>query len=352
MGRAPRGDGPGVWHHVMNRGIARRTAFEGDQDVRYFLSRIALAVRARWIRLHAYSVLTTHFHLLVRSVGADLSHAMERVLNEYVRWFNRSRERDGPLFRGRFQSRPVESLEYRRRLVSYIDNNAVAAGLVPTPALYPHGSARHYARLRGPPWLERCWIEEDVCLASGQSVYDPRAYCEHFGGRTTPGLARVVERRIALGSTEPDPLDDLLGAAPERVLERMRRKALVADGTGIGLPVCDADDVSQLVASARAMRGDWEIALSRKRSCGWRLLEVALLRDMCACSWAEISVRARVGSSAAIRAYDLHSRALFGAADYAETLAALATQAIERCYGPPTFARPAPTWRSAELARA
>ncbi len=38
--------------------------------------------------------MTTHFHLLVRSLRGTISEAMRRITNAYVRWFNRSRRRD------------------------------------------------------------------------------------------------------------------------------------------------------------------------------------------------------------------------------------------------------------------
>ncbi len=41
MARRDRQDQPGSWHHVINRGIARRPLFEGREDIRYFLSRLA-----------------------------------------------------------------------------------------------------------------------------------------------------------------------------------------------------------------------------------------------------------------------------------------------------------------------
>jgi len=74
----------------MNRGIARRTVFENQRDVRFFLSRLARAVRAGWIEVHAYCVRTTHFHLLVQSQDPGLSRTMQRVLNDVRR---RSRPR-------------------------------------------------------------------------------------------------------------------------------------------------------------------------------------------------------------------------------------------------------------------
>ncbi len=79
MARNPRQDHPGSWHHVMNRGIARRSLFESRDDIRFFLACLARAVRRGQIEVHAWCILTTHFHLLVRSPGGELSAAMRRV---------------------------------------------------------------------------------------------------------------------------------------------------------------------------------------------------------------------------------------------------------------------------------
>ena len=64
-----------------------------------------MAHRTGLLEVHAYSVLTTHYHLLVRSPSGQMAVAMQRVGNRYVRWFNRRARRDGPLFRG---ERPVD----------------------------------------------------------------------------------------------------------------------------------------------------------------------------------------------------------------------------------------------------
>ena len=57
----------------MNRGIAKRTLFETERDIRFFLSRLAKAVRAGRIEIHCFCILTTHFHLL----GKGTSYAGE-----------------------------------------------------------------------------------------------------------------------------------------------------------------------------------------------------------------------------------------------------------------------------------
>src|SRR5262245_45253642 len=137
MPHPPRHDYRESWHHVMNRGIARRTVFELPRDGRRFLAGLARAVRRGDVRVHAYSLLSTHYHLLVSSPAGRLSEGIGRAQNEYVRYFNRDRRRDGPLFRGRFTSKLVKTAAYRHTLVRYIDHNPVLAGLAAAPAEHP-----------------------------------------------------------------------------------------------------------------------------------------------------------------------------------------------------------------------
>ncbi|TAJ24789.1 MAG: hypothetical protein EPO68_00975 [Planctomycetota bacterium] len=332
MPRTPRRDSPGAWHHVMNRGIARRTVFESSRDVRYLLACLAREVRAGHIELHAFAVMTTHFHLLVRSRDGALSQVMQRATNDYVRWFNRRRERDGPLFRGRFRSYRVDSFEYRRSLVEYIDSNPVTAGLAAAPELYRHCSAWHYARKDGPAWLEREWVEARVRAATGGGEYEPGAYGDAFDSTASAPLAHIVERRIELNSRAPDPLDDLLGSAPDRVVDWMKRKADLADGVGVAVPVCDAGVVSSLVELARRERGAWNLQVARKAACAWRSLHVALLRELCGSSWQEVALRTGLDIQTAIRAHRNHVRALVAVPDYADAINRIGVAALSRCF--------------------
>jgi hypothetical protein len=317
----------------MSRGIAKRTIFEDDVDKRYFLAQLAWVVHAGLIEVEAYCLMSTHFHLLVRCPEGDLSRAMGQVLNNYVRWFNRGRKRDGPLLRGRFRSRPVDSLEYWLELFRYIDANPVVARLVPTAALYPHCSAWWYALPEGPIWLERGWIEDYLRRRHGSEQYDPQHYLATFGGPISPSLGRVIERRIGSGVRSPDPLHDLLGAAPEQVLDWMRRKAALADGTSIDLPVCDPADVLHALSVERRLRPDWRLPLTRVPCDAWPLLGVALVRDLCAATWNEIGKHVGVSDHAAARAYGRHAQAVVEAPEYAEVAGRLAAEAIARCYG-------------------
>lgn len=332
MSRHPRSDAPDAWHHVMNRAIARRTLFETNADIRTFLSRLALEVRARRIEVHAFCVLSTHFHLLVRSPSGELSVAMQRVQNEYARWFNRGRRRDGPLHRSRFRSKRIDTLAYRELLVRYIDSNSVAAGLVSSPELYPHGSARWYARSHGPPWLARDWIEATVRRHARAARYDPALYRNSFGPRGSPTAHALIERRLERGNGVEDPLDDLLAAAPRAIVAWMRRKARLADGTTIGVPLCDEETVCAVVAAARARAGAWKVRPARRAIDAWPVALVGLLRELCGSTLREAGLRSGRTAPAA-HVLDQRHRSLVQEHEaYASRAAELAREALVRCH--------------------
>lgn len=309
----------------MNRGIARRTIFETRSDMERFLELLAQASQRGEIEVHAYALLTTHYHLLVRSPIGALSAAMQRVQTAYSRAFNRGRRRDGPLVRGRFASKEIRSRLYRRTVVRYIDRNPVAAGIVRRAADYPYGSARLYAggSSEGAPWLHRAWVEGEVCERLQLSLFDPHRYHEAFACIPAE-LARLVERRLHAKPTA-DPIEDLVRAAPRRVLGWMRRKAALADGTRPGLPVLTPEAVE---AAIQADSTEWGPEWSLGRRSGWKILQVGLARQLCGLGLEEIGVRVGLGQSAISSINALHARLLEEDSEYARRAGRVASRAL------------------------
>ncbi|MEL6311858.1 MAG: transposase [Bacteroidota bacterium] len=85
MGQRRRHDEPGAYHHVVNRGMARRPLFDGRSEGRHSLAQLAKRVRVGQLEVVAYSLMTTHFHLLVRSPTGELSEAMRKITNAHSR---------------------------------------------------------------------------------------------------------------------------------------------------------------------------------------------------------------------------------------------------------------------------
>ena len=330
MPRPPRLDRPGRLHHVMNRALGKRSAFESRGDVRRFLSLLAGAVRAGRIEVHAFAILSTHFHLLLRSLDGDISEAMRLVQTEYVRWFNFRRDRDGPLFRGRFRSIHVDTIRYAQTLVRYIDQNAVEARLVADPIAYEHGSARHHAAgsLR-PRWLHRELVDGLVAACGGEINDRPERYRRTFPLRASHALRRFVERRLSSRTRGDDPLDDLVGASGERVREWLHRRAAVADGTRPGVARASAQTVAGLVATGRRRSPSAEVILGRRRRRPlWDLALAALLHEVAGETQAAICRRTRSSASEVHRLLAEHRAAFVADAAYARSIAEIGRRAM------------------------
>jgi hypothetical protein len=307
--------------------------FEGREDVRFFLAQLARAVRRGLIEVHAYVLLGTHFHLLVRSLKGELSAVMRQIQLTYVRWFNRRRRRDGPLVRGRFLSRRVTSLRYRMTLVRYIDRNPTAARIAAAGVLYAYGSAAAYARPKGPPWLERSWVESVVRYRTGSDRYDPAAYARVFGEGLSPAQVRLVAARMQHPSADSDDLDDLVHVAPERVQSWMRARAALADGTEPGVPVVDAQSVEEVLREREAADGPWPLLMRKKHRSGWDLARVALLRDLAAVKLTYVAQAMDRSRRGVQELHEEHRGRLEQDPTYAGRVADLAHRVLERCHG-------------------
>ena len=313
MPRKDRGDQPGSLHHVVNRGIARRTMFETPRDRRMFLALAARAVRAGRIRILSFAILTTHFHLLVRSEQGRLDEAMRFIQAGYSRYFNRGRKRDGPLVRGRYLSRLVDSDAYLDAVHAYIDLNPVQAGMVDSPREYEFCRAGLLARRHPPRWLAPSnWTP----TLSGQ---EPSVDLD--------ALAFLVEGR--LDRSEVADGDELFDSTPSQVLTWMRRKSALGDGTSPGLPVCDPWTV---LATVAAHREELLALPRRKRSAEktrWRSMQCGLLRQLTGLRIGDIAKRTQISRSAAADSVHMHGRLLLEEQPYTELAARLALNALQ-----------------------
>src|SRR4029450_4292678 len=141
MPRPPRIQVAGGTYHVTCRGNRRQAIFQDDDDRRRFLAVRDRVIRRYGWRLHAFCLMTNHFHLLVRTPQPNLSRGMQRLNSESAAYFNDRFGLVGHLFQQRFGSRLIETEEYFDEAQRYIAFNPVRAGLCQDPSEWPWSSS-------------------------------------------------------------------------------------------------------------------------------------------------------------------------------------------------------------------
>ncbi len=154
MARLPRLTLPGYAHHVILRGNNRQAIFSTPADYRFLLTLLIENAKKFEVAIHAYVLMSNHLHLLLTPATADgLPRMMQAVGRTYVRYFNRTQQRTGTLWEGRYRSTLIQTDRYLLSCMAYIDLNPVRAGLVALPQDYPWSSHRHYLGLRPDPLI-------------------------------------------------------------------------------------------------------------------------------------------------------------------------------------------------------
>jgi putative transposase len=146
MPRKPRFILPGQPQHVIIRGVNREPIFLRNMDYHYYLKRLREAAEKNYCAIHAYVLMTNHVHLLITPEDSEgISKAIQVLGRYYVQYFNKTQNRTGTLWEGRYKSTPVDSEHYLLTCYRYIELNPVRANMVTHPADYPWSSYHHNA---------------------------------------------------------------------------------------------------------------------------------------------------------------------------------------------------------------
>ena len=119
----------GALYHVINRGNYRRDVFGTVGAAQAFEKAVGEACEWQGWRLHAYVVMSNHYHLAIETPRANLVEGMHWLQSTFATRFNRLRQARGHLFQGRYQAVLIEDAAALARVVDYIHLNPVRAGL-------------------------------------------------------------------------------------------------------------------------------------------------------------------------------------------------------------------------------
>jgi len=157
--------GTGEYYHVYNRGVDKRETFISDEDRQRFLAFLGRSKHEsktgrHLVNLHAYALMTNHFHFLVEQTSDDgVAQFMQRLSTSYTRSFNRKYQRSGSLFEATYKAKHIDSDAYLAIVAAYIHRNPLATdgvNCVEDLDNYEWSSYRHY---RG--------ITQDIVLDDG-----------------------------------------------------------------------------------------------------------------------------------------------------------------------------------------
>lgn len=139
MARPPRIDSIG-YYHVLNRGVEKRVIFLEDLDCLYFLSLLEELRGLYRFELHAYCLMSNHYHLLIETTDKNLSLILKQLNHRYTLYFNKKHNRIGTLWQGRFKSWYVHDDHYLQTLIKYIEYNPIKAGVTSVVGEYEWAS--------------------------------------------------------------------------------------------------------------------------------------------------------------------------------------------------------------------
>jgi REP element-mobilizing transposase RayT len=182
----------GATYHVAARGNNGRPIFVCDDDRELFLRLLDKIVwRLGW-RLHAYCLMTNHFHLLLQTPEQNLADGMQFLIGAYARNFNQVHGRREHLFGRRYLGVMVTREAHFVWLLRYVLRNPVRAGLCDSAGDWRWSSfGATVGDAPRPRFLTVAWALARFGPTHEVACPRLRAYVEEPEGRVPKGLTLI-----------------------------------------------------------------------------------------------------------------------------------------------------------------
>jgi REP element-mobilizing transposase RayT len=144
---------PGGVYHVTLRGNHRQPIFFAGSDCQLFNIIVARALEKFGTRLHAYSWMTNHVHMVLQAGNDPISRPMHDIASEFARAMQLKLETSGHFFERRYHAVLVDTDSYMLELLRYVHRNPVTAGIAASVSEYLWTSHHNYCGARHDEWV-------------------------------------------------------------------------------------------------------------------------------------------------------------------------------------------------------
>jgi len=188
----------GALYHVTSRGNAQKDIYLNDEDRELCLGVLGeVCKRFNWV-IHAYCLMSNHYHLLIETPDGNLSQGMRHFNGVYTQRFNRKHNRVGHVFQGRYKAILVQKESYLLELARYIVLNPVRAQMVRSAKDWPWSSYRSTACFtEAEKWLTVDWILSAFSSGKAEATERYRKFVSE--GKKQPKPWGDLKNQIYLG---------------------------------------------------------------------------------------------------------------------------------------------------------
>ena len=155
---------PGAIYLVTSRGNGGSDIVRGPQDRELFVSTLAQACEKCGWRVHAWCLMTDHFHAVIETPQGNLVSGMKWLLGTYTVRYNTCHRLRGHLFSGRYKSVLLDDCDpdYLRVACDYIHLNPARAGLIGADETLDEYRGSSYRDYLAEPESRPLWLRVEV----------------------------------------------------------------------------------------------------------------------------------------------------------------------------------------------
>jgi putative transposase len=186
-------------YHVTSRGDARDDIYYSDTDRSAWLAILGqVAARFNWI-CHAYCLMTNHYHIVIETPDANLAKGMRQLNGVYTQYINRTHQRVGHVFQGRYKAVLVEKDSYLLELARYVVLNPLRAKMVRQIEQWPWSSyPATCGQVPKPDWLNTDFILSQFGAQRARAIAKYVTFVHE--GKGLPSVWSALQGQIYLGS--------------------------------------------------------------------------------------------------------------------------------------------------------